>query len=209
MLRRYQNNPSPFKKQSKRAYHADIITSRSLRRKRYAKNPFPTRQRSKQHYRQHRDELLKLAMHRRYTALGALSVNNKYNRIFRRKGGLSGTFTEFVAKYTRKLGYRNIAANELKAQLLVRSCLQQLSLYKHNFCTSLNRLQTTITASLNKAAEVATTDLEVFDILCGTSNTELYNCGACYNSEGDDGVLDLEKFPNCKISYIGDKCVAT
>ena len=81
--------------------------------------------------------------------------------------------------------------------------------------TSLNRLQTTITASLNKAAEVATTDLEVLDILCGeslhTSNTELYNCGACYNSEAlnDDGILDLEKFPNCKISYTGDKCVAT
>ena len=38
--------------------------------------------------------------------------------------------------------------------------------------------------------------------------TQLYNCGACYNSEAfnDNGLLDLEKFPTCKISYIGDKC---
>ena len=72
-----------------------------------------------------------------------------------------------------------------------------------------------IKASLSKANELATTDLEVLDILCGeslhTSNSELYNCGACYNREAlnEDGYLDLEKFPTCEATYISDKCVVT
>ena len=62
--------------------------------------------------------------------------------------------------------------------------------------------------SLNKAAEVATTDLEVLDILCGeslhTSNTELYNCGASYNSEAfnDDGLWIWRNFQLVKSAIL-------
>ena len=72
-----------------------------------------------------------------------------------------------------------------------------------------------IEASVIKATELATTDLEVLHILCGeslhTRNSELYNCRACYNREAfnEDGILYLEKFPTCEASYIGDKCVVT
>ena len=57
-----------------------------------------------------------------------------------------------------------------------------------------------IKASISKANKLATTDLEVLDILCGESlhtiNSELYNCGACYNPEAfnEDGILDLANF---------------
>ena len=154
-------------------------------------------------------------MHHRCTTSAALSIWNKYNRIFHRKFGQYGTFKEYVEKVFRKLRLRNKCANRLKAQLLVRSCLQQLNLYKHKFMTSFDRLQNMVKASISKATEVANTDLEVLDIFCGgslhTSNTELYNCGACYNPEAlnDDGILDLEKFPSTQINYVGDKCVAT
>ena len=60
---------------------------------------------------------------------------------------MSGTFSEFVQRLTRKLGYRQKPANELKAQQLVRSCLQQLSLYKHNFIASFQRLQNMVRSS--------------------------------------------------------------
>lgn len=57
-----------------------------------------------------------------------------------------------------------------------------------------------IKASISKASEVATTDLEVLDVLYGeslhTSNSgKLYHCGACYNCEAlnEDGILDVEK----------------
>ena len=72
-----------------------------------------------------------------------------------------------------------------------------------------------IEASISKANEVATTDLEVLDVFCGaslhTSNTELFNTAVCYNSEAfdEDGILDLEKFPAYQLKYAGDKCVAT
>ena len=72
-----------------------------------------------------------------------------------------------------------------------------------------------VRSSISKAAEVSSTNLQILDILCGeslhTSNTELYNCGACYHSEAfnKDGLLDFEKFPNCEINYIGDKAIVT
>ena len=46
-------------------------------------------------------------------------------------------------------------AKELKAQQLVWLCLQQLSLYKHNFISSFKRLQNMVRSSISKAAEVS------------------------------------------------------
>ena len=63
-----------------------------------------------------------------------------------------------------KWDYKNKGAKLLKAQLLVRSCLQQLSCYKHKYTTSFQKLQNKIKATVNKANEVATPDLEVLDI---------------------------------------------
>ena len=215
VLRKYHEHSSPFKERSKRYYHADVATSRLLQNERYAKDPRRACNRSRLYYIQHQDKVLEKALHRRHTTLAALNVRNKYNKMFGKSYGRSGTFTKFFKRLTTKIGVRNIAANELKAQLLVRSCLQQLSLCKHKFTTSFEKLQNKITASISKAKEVATTDLEMLDVLCGgslhTSNSELYNCGACYNSEAfnEDGLLDFEKFPNCEINYIGDKCFVT
>ena len=137
------------------------------------------------------------------------------DKMFKRKFGQHGTFNDFVQKLVSKMGLRNRAASQLKAQMLVRSSLQQLSLCKYKFTTSFEKLQNMIKASISKATELATTDLEVLDILCGESlhtiNSELYNCGACYNPEAfnEDGILDLEKFPTCETNFIGDKCVLT
>ena len=215
VLQKYHSNPSVFINQSRRAYHADVESSRSIKRQRYASNPLSAIKRSRIYYAQHRDQILQQSMHRQHTTIAAINVKNKYNRIFNRNTKMSGTFSEFVQRLTRKLGYRHKPANELKAQQLVRSCLQQLSLYKHNFIASFLRLQNMVRSSISKAAEVATTDLEILDILCGeslhTNNTELYNCGACYHSEAfnEDGLLDFEKFPNCEINYIGDKAIVT
>jgi len=82
-------------------------------------------------------------MHHRHTTLAALHVCNKYNKMFKRKCGRSGTFTEYVERLTRKMGLHNKGAKLLKAQLLVRSCLQ-LSLYKYKFTMSFEKLQNTI-----------------------------------------------------------------
>lgn len=202
-------------KSVQKTYHSNVAASRSLRRKQYAKDPIPALKRSRFYYKQHQDDVLQRSMHRRHTTSAALSIWNKYDRIFHRKFGQYGTFNEYVEKVLRKLRLQNKSGNKLKAQLLVRSCLQQLSLYKHKFVASFNRLQNMVKASVSKASQFANTDLEVLDIFCGgslhTINTELYNCGACYNPEAlnDDGILDLEKFPSTQINYVGDKCVAT
>lgn len=68
--------------------------------------------------------------------LTAFSVRNKYSKMFKRKFGRCGTFTDFVMKLSTKMRTRNKAANHLKAQQLVQSGLQQLSLYKHKFIRS-------------------------------------------------------------------------
>lgn len=215
VLRMYHKHASPFKERSKKKYQSNIIASRLLRRKQYAEDPLPACKRSQLYYRQHQNEILERAMNHRRTTLAALNIRNKYNKIFNRRFGRSGTFTEYVERLTRKMGLQNKGAKMLKAQLLVRSCLQQLSYYKHKYTISFQKLQNRIKATVHKANELATTDLEVLDILCGeslhTSNTELYNCGACYNSQAfnEDGILDLEKFPTCQQHYIGGKYVFT
>ena len=69
-------------------------------------------------------------------------------------------------------------------------------------------------ASTSKANELATTDLEVLDILCGESlhtiNSELYNCGACYNPEAlnEDGICDRlsENRPSSHFGQISCYC---
>jgi len=58
-------------------------------------------------------------MHHRHTTLAALCVRNKYDKMFKRKCGRSGTFTEYVEGLTRKMGLCNEGAKLLKAQLLV------------------------------------------------------------------------------------------
>ena len=215
LLQKYHSNPSVFISQSRRAYHADVEASRSIKRQRYADNPLSAIKRSRIYYAKHHNLILQQAVHRRHTTIAAFNIKNKYHRIFNRKAKMSGTFSEYVQRLTKKMGFQNKPAKELKAQQLVRSCLQQLSLYKHNFISSFQRLQNMVRSSISKAAEVSSTNLEILDILCGeslhTSNTELYNCGACYHSEAfnKDGLLDFEKFPNCEINYIGDKAIVT
>ena len=155
VLRRYHDHPSPCKERSKKAYHSNVAASRSLRRKRYAEDPLPALKRSRLYYKKHQDDVLKRPMHRRHTASAALAIWNKYDRIFHRKFGQYGTFNEYVEKVHRKLILQKKKSNKLEAQLLVRSCLQQLSLNKHKFITSIDRLQNMVKSSVVKATEVA------------------------------------------------------
>ena len=215
LLQKYHSNPSVFINRSRRAYHADVELSRYIKCQHYADNPLSAIKRSRIYYTQHHNLMLQQAMYRQHTTTAAFNIKNKYYRTFNRKAKMFGTFSEFVQRLTKKMGFQNKPAKELKAQQLVWSCLQQLSLYKYNFISSFQRLQNMVRSSISKAAEISSTNLEILDILCGeslhTSNTELYNYGACYHSEAfnEDGLLDFEKFPNCEINYIGNKAIVT
>ena len=131
VLRKYHEDSSPFKEHAKVLYHSAITTSRLLQRKQYAKDRSYGRKRSQHSFYKHEDEVLEKALHHRHTTLAAINVRSKYDRMFNRKFGQYSTFNDFVKKLTTKMGMHNQATNQLKAQMLVRSCLQQLSLCKH------------------------------------------------------------------------------
>jgi len=82
-----------------------VVASRLLWCKQYAEDPLPACKRSQRYYKLKQNKILERAMHHRRTTLVVLHVHNKYNKIFKRKCGRSGTFTEYVERLTRKWDY--------------------------------------------------------------------------------------------------------
>ena len=104
LLQKYHSNPSIFINRSRRAYHADVESSRYIKRQRYADNPLSAIKRSRIYYAQHHN--LQQAIHRRHPTIAAFNIKNKYHRIFNRKAKISGTFSEFVQRLTKKWGFK-------------------------------------------------------------------------------------------------------
>ena len=64
-----------------------------------------------------------------------------------------GSLHEYVNKLARKMGFRCSGAHVVKAELMVRSCMQQLSLKKHLYVKAFERLHNAVEASINVATD--------------------------------------------------------
>ena len=201
ILTKYHLNPFAVRSRALLAYHSNVERSKYRRREKYAEDPIPTKERSRRQYQQNRDTILLRAMEKRSTTLTALSVRNKYNHMFKRKRSYHGTSSEYVERLVRKMGIRNRPANTIKAGFLVKSCLQLLSYFKHNFIKCFEKLRSNLDASLTKGAEDDSSSL------CGvslhTTNTEAFFPQATYNQDAfnDDGSVKYEEFPGYTNRY--------
>ena len=215
ILSKYHLNPFAVKHRSYMAYHCNVRHTREMRRSSYAENPFPARNRAKKRYMRKQDEVLRQRAERRSTLLSAFSVRNKYNRMFKRKWNHRGSLHEYVNKLARKMGSRYSAAHVVKAELMVRSCMQQLSLKKHLYAKAFERLHNAVEASINVATDEGVMESELTTILCGTSlhtsTTELYFTEATYYPTAlHDGNVQKEHFPGYTVkANVAGKDIAT
>ena len=213
ILAKYHLNPLAVKHRALSSYYANIDRSRRIRHEKYAENPLPAKKRAAQRYERLHSELLHKAAEKRCASLSTLGVCKKYNRIFKRKGNHHGTASEYVERLVRTMGIRNRAANMIKVQLLVKSGMQQLSFFKHQFIKSFNKLKNNLEASLcKKSDEVLMDSTSLLGINLHTSNTEAFFPQATYNQEAfnEDGSLKCEEFPGYTIKCnIAGKGVST